>query len=106
MGKYVPLLSHLFLFMQNAKESPHLLHSIIREYEQASGQNIIANKSSIYFSKLVRGRRRLVVANYLGMKISNGEGKYLGLSYLIARSKKEIFRILKGAYMEEYSRME
>lgn len=29
------------------------------------------------------------------MKISLGEGKYLGLSYLIGQSKKEIFRYLK-----------
>lgn len=69
--------------MQDSRDSPTMLKSIIQNNEDALGQKIKVHKFSIYFSNLIKERRKSEVEHDLGMKISQGERKYLGLPYLI-----------------------
>lgn len=83
------------LFLQDISNSANILLSVIGRYEEASGQKINIDKSSIFFAKILEHNRRSQVGHILGMKISIGNGKYLGLPYLIGRSKSDIFTYLK-----------
>lgn len=51
-----------------------------------------------FFAKIMEHNRRSQVGHTLGMKISIGNGKYLGLVYFIGRSKFDIFAYLKDRF--------
>lgn len=101
MGLNAPNSSHLFfvddclLFMQDSPLCTQTLLSMVGNYEKVSGQRIILNKSTIFFAKRICVDRRQVVAQQLGMRIYDGKDKFLGLPFLIGRSKTEIFAYLK-----------
>nr|AAY22445.1 bZIP-like protein [Gossypium hirsutum] len=101
MGKYGPPLSHLFfaddclLFLKDSVESiPTLLH-VLTTYEKVLGQKINVTKSSIFFAKSMNEMRKQAIVRQLHMPRSSGDGRYLGLPYLVGRSKREIFQYLK-----------
>lgn len=62
---------------------------------KVSGQRINMTKSSIFFSKNMQPTRCLELAQQFGMSINTGSGKYLGLPYLIGRSKAKIISYMK-----------
>ena len=65
------------------------------EYEEASGQKVNTNKSSIFFSPNTAQETRDEIFNILGPMQNSRHTKYLGLPSLIGRSKKQVFAILK-----------
>lgn len=60
-----------------------------------SSQEASLKKSSVYFSKNVRWGNYCVLARMLGVEFSYGKGKFLGLPYLVGRSKKEILNYIR-----------
>ena len=71
------------------------LMKVLEDYGRASGQLINKDKSSIFFSKNVKGRKRVEVLKELeGMKEVN-QIKYLGLPMVIGRSKRQVFDFIR-----------
>ncbi|CAE6085174.1 unnamed protein product [Arabidopsis arenosa] len=68
-----------------------MLHRIITNYEEASGQLINKDKSSITFSPKTSKEIRNRVKNQLGITKEGGTGKYLGLPELFGRKKRDLF---------------
>lgn len=65
-----------------------MIKLVLSSYERVSGQKVSLEKYAIYFSKHVRWGDSDELARILGVFLSDGKGKYLGLPYLEGRSKK------------------
>lgn len=65
------------------------------EYEEASGQKVNTDKSSIFFSPNTAQETRNEIFNILGLMQNSRHTKYLSLPSLIGRSKNQVFTILK-----------
>ena len=92
-----PRLNHL-VFADDTifftKSDPHAcstLMNILHSYEQASGQKVNAQKSSISFSRKAPADTRIKVKAQLGIDKEGGVGKYLGLPEHFGRKKKDLF---------------
>ena len=65
------------------------------DYEEASGQKVNTDKSSIFFSPNTAQDTRDEIFTILGPMQNTRHTKYLGLPSLIGRSKNQFFAILK-----------
>lgn len=97
VARHSPRISHLlfaddtmFFLKANAANST-ALHSILHDYELASGQLINTNKSSISFSAKTPQEMCISVKQTLGIAKEGGVGKYLGLPELFTRRKRDLF---------------
>ena len=94
-------MTHLFFADDNilfCKATPiecQVLKSILRRYEEASGQKINIDKSSVFFSPNTNHDTKNEIFNILGPMQDSKHTKYLGLPSFIGRSKAEVFSILK-----------
>ena len=82
----------------SAKQTPkncQELKLILRRYEEASGQKINTDKSSMFFSPNTSQDIKDGIFNILGPMQDSRHTKYLGLSSFIGRSKTQVFSILK-----------
>ena len=92
-----PRLSHLFFaddtmfFLQADKENCASLKTILDSYEQASGQSISKEKSTITFSRKAPASLKTMVKEALQIDKEGGVGKYLGLPEHFGRRKKDLF---------------
>ncbi|XP_030923509.1 uncharacterized protein LOC115950456 [Quercus lobata] len=99
--KGCPKITHLFfaddslLFCKANSQECQSLVNILQLYEDASGQKINADKSSIFFSSNTSDERRREVLNLLGPMQDTHHKKYLGLPSIIGKSKVEIFAEIK-----------
>ena len=64
-------------------------------YENASGQKINTEKSSIFFSPNTTQNTKDTIFSILGPMNDSRHSKYLGLPSFIGRSKKQVFSTLK-----------
>ena len=71
------------------------LVNILQKYEEASGQEINADKSFVFFSQYADEETRREVKEILGPLLHAQLKKYLGLPSLIGRSKKQVFNEVK-----------
>lgn len=77
------------LLFQSADDGGiQVFKEVNKKYEMFSRQKVNCQKSSVFFSKTVGQNCRIKLAEQLGMLISDGKGKYLGLPYMIGRSKQ------------------
>lgn len=89
--------SHLFfaddclLFCRATFQEWSNVMQLIQRYEQASGQKINTSKTTIYFSHNTRVEFKELVGSSMGISLSAGYEKYLGLPSLIGRSKTRSF---------------
>ena len=92
-----PRLNHLLFaddtmfFIRASKESSEALKRILTQYEEASGQCINTDKSSITFSKRTPSLLKDTVKDNLSVQNEGGTGKYLGLPELFGRKKRDLF---------------
>ena len=70
-------------------------HRILMLYERELGEAINFQKSGIFFSTNVSTNSRDLVTSILGVQSHLNIGRYLGLSSLIGKSKREVFGLLK-----------
>lgn len=92
-----PAITHLLFaddtmfFCRTDQASCHTLASILKQYEEASGQKINLLKSSITFSSKTPIEVRQRVKECLQIQNEGGVGKYLGLPEHFGRRKRDIF---------------
>ena len=71
------------------------LKEILKTYESFSGQKINTDKSSIFFSPNTSQELKDEILNILGPMNDSRHIKYLGLLFIIGRSKKLVFVEIK-----------
>jgi ribonuclease HI len=69
--------------------------SILKTYEEASGQEINLAKSEVFFSRNISKEAQEDLSRIMGVRHVLGTGNYLGLPSLIGRKKKETFSYIK-----------
>lgn len=95
-----PAINHLLfaddtmIFSRTDPRSCKPLISILRKYEDASGQFINLDKSAITFSAKTTGATKRRVRAELHILNEGGLGKYLGLPDYFGRLKRDIFAAL------------
>ena len=95
-----PALSHLLfaddsLFFTLANQrSAKAIQSILKRYEEVSGQAVNLRKSAITFGRLVRPDTKRQMRHLLGIHNEGGGGKYLGLPEQFDKKKSELFRYI------------
>lgn len=92
-----PAITHLLFaddtmfFCRSTTASVSTLLSIIRGYEELSGQCINFAKSAITFSAKTPPEVKMRVKSTLSIDAEGGLGKYLGLPEHFGRKKRDIF---------------
>ncbi|MCH82815.1 RNA-directed DNA polymerase (Reverse transcriptase), partial [Trifolium medium] len=96
-----PIVSHLlfaddcFLFCRsNLDETKHMM-SLLKTYEEASGQEINMTKSEVFFSRNLSMAAQEDLSRIMGVRLVLGTGNYLGLPSMIGRKKRDIFAYIK-----------
>ena len=101
MCKRGPKLTHLLfandslLFCKATTEECAKFLNILETYENAFGQKVNRNKTTLFFSKSIAEIMRQAIKDTLGVQAINQYEKYLGLLSLVGRGKKESFNFLK-----------
>lgn len=67
----------------------------LQMYEDASGQRINFQKSSIFFGKKVKENVKILVKYTLGINTEGGEGVYLGLPECFSGSKSNLLSFIR-----------
>lgn len=91
---YFLQMTHLFFFHATHGEI-EVINEILSLYEEALGQCITLEKSSIFFNSKTSLIQREVVKVHLGVKEVERFESYLGLPTLIRRAKYQTFAYLK-----------
>lgn len=100
INKHCPVLSHIFfaddaiLFLKAELKNCRAVKSILDLYGLASGQLINFNKSSISFSANMCATEKQLICDFLNVKHSRGDSKYLGLPSFWGRSKAEAYAFI------------
>ena len=92
-----PKLTHLFfaddclLLCRSTLEECEKIQRILAYYEEASGQVINRDKTTLFFSKNTSEQSQEVIKNSLNVPVIQRYEKYLGLPSFIGRSEKASF---------------
>ena len=92
----------VFLFFRANENETWALKDILDTYANGSGQFINMHKFEIYFSRNVPTTKKNTFLTCYGFQCI-GTGKYLGLSFMIGRSKKSIFNYIKDCIWNHIS---
>ena len=96
-----PKITHLFfaddnlLFCRVNGNECSKPKEILSMYESVSGQKINTDKSSIFFNPSTSQELKDEIINILGSMHDSNHTKYLGLPFIIGRSKKLVFAEIK-----------
>jgi hypothetical protein len=69
---------------------------VLQTNERASGQQLNAAKTSIFFSRNTRAEFQGFIWNTIGATITTRFEKYLGLPAMVGRSKRQTFTSICG----------
>lgn len=84
-----------YLFCKASENEALGMVDLLQIYEEASGQRVNADKSSIFFSTNVSQGTRSSICRILQMNEADGNSKYLGLPSLVGRNKSSVLGFLK-----------
>lgn len=96
-----PQISHLFftddslIFCRAKMGDVQEIQSALVHYERAFGQKINGTKTNLFFGKSVLDSTKIEIKNFLGVPEIKEYDKYLGLSTMVGRNKKESFIHIK-----------
>jgi hypothetical protein len=76
------------------------IQEVLEVYEQASGQKLNRDKTSIFFNKNTKMEVKEVLLLAVGVNATTSFEKYLGLPALIGRSRINSFSSIKGRIWE------
>ena len=68
---------------------------LLQLYEQASGQKLNKEKTTVFFSKGTMEERRMELEEFLGVNEIREYEKYLGLPDVVGRNKKESLNYIR-----------
>ena len=71
------------------------IQRILLLYEQASGQKLNKEKTTVFFSKATLVERKLEIIDFLGVSEVREYDKYLGLLAVVGRNKKASLNFIK-----------
>jgi hypothetical protein len=97
-SKRGPRISHLFLvddnllFCRATLMQWNHLSSILKVYEEASGQKMNENKTAIFFSKNTTETDKEQIQGVAGIPTNHRYDTYLGLPALMGRSRTKAFK--------------
>ena len=95
-----PRISHLFfvddslLFCRASRSDLQVIQNNLVLYEQASGQKLNWEKTSIFFSKTVSEETKASLSDFLGEQEVKEYEKYLGLPVVVGKNKKASFNCI------------
>lgn len=72
-----------------------MIKSVIDEYKSSSGLEINPSKPSAFFSRNAGGEVREAICEKLGATEDTRNWKYLGMSLLLVKRKKEVLNFVK-----------
>ena len=93
--------SHLFfvndslVFCRATTQESMEIKALLEHHELASGQEVNFSKSAITFSPNVEEVVRVDIQGILGLERCGPHDKYLGLSSILGRNKRETFRMIR-----------
>uniref|UniRef100_A0A2N9FN80 Protein kinase domain-containing protein n=1 Tax=Fagus sylvatica TaxID=28930 RepID=A0A2N9FN80_FAGSY len=96
-----PKITHLFfaddslLFCRATTGDVNRIQGILTQYENASGQQINRQKTTIFFSKSTPHSAKSAIQNMLGVPVIKQYERYLGLPSFIGRAKYSSFAQIK-----------
>ena len=76
-------------------EDLQTIQHILMVYEQASGQQINREKTTLFFSKAVVEEKKGEILNFLGVLEIKEYEKYIGLPTVVGRNKKTSLKYIK-----------
>jgi hypothetical protein len=100
-----PKISHLFfaddsiLFCKSNAMEWRRLMKILGIYENASGQKLYVNKTSVFFSHNTSLERRQEILRHSGLTETHRIDAYLGLPTFVAKSRMQAFQQIKEKVM-------
>lgn len=101
VSQSAPIITHLlfaddsFLYFRGIVDKSARIQDLLIKYERCSRQLVNFQKSGIFFRANVRREKQLELSGVLGVYNDINHTKYLGLLFLIGRSKKSVFSYLK-----------
>ena len=96
-----PIVSHMlfaddsYVYCKADTNEADKVLELLKVYEDASGQKINKEKSSVFFSGNVIQYNRVEVSHKLGMKEADEHSTYLGLPNILGRKKSVVLAYLK-----------
>ena len=96
-----PRISHLFfandtlLFCRASRGDLEAILQLLQLYEQASGQKLNREKTTMFFSKGFTEERRMELEEFLGVNEIREYEKYLALPDVVGRNKKESLNYIR-----------
>lgn len=102
IGRRALVLAHFLfaddnlLFLQASEEGVAMLKRTLHSYEELSSQAVTLQKSTITFTGGVSSNIQSQLSSLLNIQIADtNNDKYLGLLYVIGRSKQHVFHFLR-----------
>lgn len=99
--RQAPAISHMlfaddsYLYCKANTDEASRVMELLRMFEQASGQQISVDKSSVFFSTNVIPYNRQIICQVLSMGEADAHSKYLGLPNLLGQKKSVLLGFLK-----------